>query len=116
MAIRGHAGSIAGLFAGTALMGWMLARAFDAERSVVQVVAALFLLNSIGYFIGGWIEGSVISMSQFSVFGIVLEKRSQAMIAMLLWGVSYGIGFGAGLGLAFYLCQARARALIATKS
>jgi len=116
MSIRGHAGSIAGLFAGTALMGWMLARAFDAERSVVQVVAALFLLNSIGYFIGGWIEGSVISMSQFSVFGIVLEKRSQAMLAMLLWGVSYGIGFGAGLGLAFYLCQARARALIATKS
>lgn len=86
-------------------MGWMLARAFDATASVVKVIAALFILNSLGYFVGGWIEGAVIS-----------GKGTQMMIAKLLWGVSYGVGFGAGLGLAFHICQERARALVQANS
>lgn len=112
MSLRGHPGSLVGLFAGTALMGWMLAVAFDAQKSVVQIVAALFILNALGYFVGGWVEAAAISSRQISVFGTVLEKRTQAMLAKLLWGVCYGFGFGAGLGLAFHLCQARARALV----
>lgn len=116
MWLRGHPGSLVGLFAGTALMGWMLALAFDAQKSIVQVVAALFILNALGYFVGGWVEAAAISSRQISVFGTVLEKRTHAMIAKLLWGVCYGIGFGAGLGLAFHICQTRARALVATNS
>lgn len=112
MLLRGHPGSLVGLFAGTALMGWMLAVAFDAQKSIVQVIAALFILNALGYFVGGWVEAAAISSRQISVFGTALEKRTQAMIAKLLWGVCYGIGFGAGLGLAFHICQARARALV----
>jgi hypothetical protein len=101
MTLRGHAGGLVGLFAGTALMGWILATAFEARGTVVKVIAALFVLNALGYFIGGEIEGALI--------------HTQALAAKLLWGVSYGIGFGAGLGLAFYLCQAQARALLAEK-
>ncbi len=99
MAFRGHLGSVAGLFAGTAVMGWMLCTAFEARRELVKVVGALFVLNSAGYFLGGVVEGWLI--------------RQHALTAMLSWGVGYGLGLGAGLGLAFHFCQRRARALLA---
>lgn len=98
MLLRGHPGSVAGLLAGTAVMGAMLATAFDARGAMFQVIAALFVLNSLGYFIGGEFEAALI--------------RQNALGAKLMWGVSYGVGFGAGLGLAFHLCQDRARALL----
>lgn len=107
MSLRGHPGSLAGLFAGTAAMGWMLACAFDAKASALKVIAALFILNSLGYFIGGWVEAGLIGMKQLS-----LSRSAQVVLAKSLWGVCYGIGFGAGLGLAFYLCQARTRAVL----
>jgi hypothetical protein len=99
LALRGHPGSIAGLLAGTMLMACMLVAAFDALRSVVKVFFALFVLNSIGYFVGGLSEAALI--------------KSYPLIAKLSWGVFYGIGLGAGLGLAFHFCQARARKLLA---
>ena len=112
MSLRGHPGSLAGLFAGTAIMGFMLARAFDAASETVKAFAALFLLNSFGYFIGGWVEGAVIGLKQISPLGESLAKPTQVMIAKLLWGVCYGFGFGAGLGVAFHFCQTRTRALL----
>jgi len=96
MALRGDLGSIAGLLGGTAAMGLILALAFDAQRSVVKIIAALFVLNTLGYYAGGWIEGK-----------LAIDRRTAGM---LLWGVCYGLGFGAGLGVSFHLCQARARA------
>jgi hypothetical protein len=93
--LRGRNGEIAGLLGGTAAMGAILAFAFDAQRSVLKIIAALFTLNALGYFAGGWFEGK-----------LAMDHR---LTAMMLWGVCYGIGFGAGLGLAFHLCQADAR-------
>jgi hypothetical protein len=110
MALRGTAGSVVGLLAGTGAMGWVLARAFDAQNATVKIVAALFLLNSLGYFVGGWVEGAVIGAKSVTVFGSTLDRYVQAALAKLLWGLCYGVGFGAGLGLAFHLCQARTRA------
>ncbi|HVY72192.1 MAG TPA: hypothetical protein VHH73_19825 [Verrucomicrobiae bacterium] len=111
MLLRGHPGSVAGLLGGTVAMGWILARTFGAEETI-KIIAALFVLNSLGYFIGGVVEGSVIGMKSLAFFGDPMSKRSQAVTAKLLWGVCYGAGFGAGLGLAFYLCQARVRAWV----
>ena len=110
MALRGDTGSLAGLFAGTALMGAILARAFDAGRATVAVIAALFLLNTVGYFIGGWCEGAIMGDRALTLFG--LSRRGTRTSAMLLWGVGYGLGLGAGLGVAFHFCQAKARALL----
>jgi hypothetical protein len=107
MSLRGNPGSIVGLLAGTVLMGWILALAFDAGPETLKIIAALFLLNALGYFAGGWIEGMAGSLK-----GTPLPKSIQLMIARLLWGVAYGIGFGAGLGLAFHLCQTKTRALL----
>ena len=98
VALRGNAGSLAGLLGGTAAMGAILAFAFDTPGTMPKVILALFVLNTLGYYAGGKIEGK-----------LAIDHR---LAAMLLWGACYGIGFGAGLGAAFHLCQQRARALL----
>jgi hypothetical protein len=107
MALGGHLGSVVGLLAGTALMGWMLARAFDARRETLKVIAALFVLNAAGYFIGGVVEGALLHTE-----GLPFSDMAQAIVAKSSWGVFYGAGLGAGLGWAFYLCQAKTRELL----
>jgi len=114
MTLRGHVGSVTGLLAGTSAMGWMLASAFAAKGSAGRVIAALFALNSIGYFGGGWLEGAVMGTKQLSLLCVVLAKPAQTALAKLLWGVCYGIGFGAGLCLAFHWCQEHTRAALRT--
>ena len=47
--LRGNSGIIGGLLGGAVAMGFVLAFAFDAQRAIIQVVAALFALNGIGY-------------------------------------------------------------------
>lgn len=110
MALRGDAGSITGLLAGTAIMGWMLARAFDAQRQLVKIVVALFVLNTAGYYLGGWFEATLPALRDPFTFG--LTKATRFTIGMFMWGVCYGVGLGAGLGLAFHACQTEARRLI----
>lgn len=95
MSLRGHPGSLAGLFAGTAVMSVILAAAFDAWASLLKLTAVLFLANATGYFIGG-----------------VAEANVPGVTGKLLWGVCYGVGFGAGLGYAFHECQSAARRLL----
>lgn len=109
MTLRGHLGGVVGLLAGTALMGWMIARAFEATGQTLTVIAALFVLNSAGYFFGGVVEGALLHRE-----GLPVSDLTQAMIAKSSWGVFYGAGLGAGLGWAFYLCQAKARAYLGT--
>jgi hypothetical protein len=111
MLLRGHAGSVVGLLAGTAVMGWILTRAFGARDALVPVILVLFVTNAAGYFFGGWLEGALMPAMDSPVSGAV-PRRVQIRIAMLVWGVCYGLGFGAGLGYAFHRCQRAARALI----
>jgi hypothetical protein len=99
--LRDHAGSLAGLLGGTAVMGAVFAFAFNAWRESAKVIAALFVLNTLGYFAGGKVHGM-----------LTVHHRS---VAILLWSVCYGLGLGAGLGIAFYLCQSKARELVAER-
>ena len=96
--LRGNAGSIGGLLGGACAMGLVLTFAFDAPRSIGKVVVALFVLNALGYYIGGRLHGK-----------LAIDHRA---LGMLLWGVCYGVGLGSGLGLAFYFCHERARAAL----
>ena len=112
MVIRGNAGSLVGLFAGTAVMALILTRSFDAKSVLLKVIISLFVLNVLGYFAGGWVERNVIGWKVLSEPSLALERAARMRLAMLMWGVCYGIGFGAGLGLAFHFCQTEARALL----
>jgi hypothetical protein len=112
MTLRGNLGSVTGLLFGTAAMAWMIVYAFDARRDFVKVAAVLFVLNTVGYFAGGWVEAALVRLRTIHILGMTLNRRSTLTLAMLAWGVCYGIGFGAGLGLAFYVCQAKARTLL----
>jgi hypothetical protein len=116
MLLGGHTGSLVGLLAGTAAMGWILTRAFAAPKATLQVIVILFVLNAAGYFVGGWADGAMRGWTDPQWFGTPLTRRTQARIAMLLWGVCYGLGFGAALGWAFHRCQAEARDLWLTRS
>jgi hypothetical protein len=54
----------------------------------------------------------VAAMRPDRLLGFAVTKQERIRLAMLLWGVCYGLGLGAGLGLAFYWCQSQARALL----
>lgn len=108
MLIRGHAGGLVGLLAGTAAMGAIFASAFEARESALKIIAVLFVLNALGYFIGGVIEGYLAQLTEFGPF-----SGAQLTIFMkYVWAVCYGSGLGAGLGYAFYASQEKARAMI----
>ena len=94
-------------------MGWVFAAAFEAKGQTLKVIAALFVLNSFGYFIGGVIKLALLNMPELTIVGITLAPHTQRTIALMQWGVCYGIGLGAGLGVAFHLCQGKARELLA---
>jgi hypothetical protein len=112
MALRGNAGSVAGLLLGTVAMGRLLVRAFNSRNELLKVTAALFILNALGYFAGGWVEGYLAGMRADRLLGLAVTRQERMRVAMLLWGVCYGLGLGTGLGLAFYWCQSRARAVL----
>ena len=82
-------------------MGIVLALAFDAQRAIVKIIAALFVPHALGYWAGGWFEGH-----------LAVHHR---LAGMMLWAVCYGIGLGAGLGLAFHICQERARTALRSR-
>jgi hypothetical protein len=89
-ALRGAAGEWVGSFAGSLLMGSVLAFGFGAARSALKLSAALFVGHCVGYFLGSALNDSV-----------------GGSAGMLLWGAAYGLCLGAGLGAALYLAQSR---------
>jgi hypothetical protein len=87
-ALRGPAGEWSGSLAGSLLMGSVLAAGFGAARSALNLSAALFVANSVGYFAGS-----------------ALNDAIGGRAGMLLWGAAYGLCLGAGLGASLYLAQ-----------
>jgi hypothetical protein len=104
--------SVAALFAATAVMGLFFGVAFEALAMAPLMIVMLFVLNSAGYFIGGWIEGYLGSLKELNLGVTTLSGPSLHIFMKAMWGVCYGIGFGAGLGAAFYASQRKARALL----
>jgi hypothetical protein len=101
MAFRGHTGSLAGLLAGALAMAWIFIKAFGVPCKFQLVATALFIPVTVGYFLGGAVEGWLMSLTHGSKF--------LATGARLSWGVCFGLGFGMGLGFALHVCQARVR-------
>lgn len=112
MSLGGYTGSVVGLLSGTTLMGALLTLAFGVRSQALTVIAVLFVLNCAGYFVGGWAADWVFHLEAEDTTGSPETRLQLRRVAMMSWGVFYGLGFGAGLGLAFYLCQSRARYLL----
>ena len=108
-----HVRSAAGLFAGTAVMGILFGFAFDARGAIVKIAAALFILNSLGYFVGGWIESCLSQTKELNLIAFTLHGATLGVFMNVMWGLCYGIGLGAGLVYAFYTAQARTRTRLA---
>jgi hypothetical protein len=88
--LRGAAGEWVGSLAGSLLMGLVFAVGFGAARSTLKLSAALFVANSVGYFIGS-----------------ALNEKLVGGFGMLLWGGVYGLCLGAGLGAVIHFAQVR---------
>jgi hypothetical protein len=112
----GNVGSLVGLASGTALMGLLFCIAFAATSRLPAVIAVLFACNTLGYYAGGYTEAWIAGLGPPGIHGIALEKPPPRALAMLSWGVCYGIGFGAGLGLALHLCQSAHRTLLGRRA
>lgn len=112
MTLRGVTGSIVGALAGMAAMGGILAHGFKARETALKIIAALFVANAAGYFIGEWAHNAVLALKEENALGIVLERSTRATLSKAAWGLFYGLGFGAGIGFAFHACQTKARKLI----
>ena len=94
-AMPNRAGEWLGSIAGSVLMGLVLALAFGALgvlRSVLKLIAILFVANSVGYFLGDFLNNTL-----------------RGKTGMLAWGIAFGLGLGAGLGAALYFAQAPVR-------
>lgn len=90
LSFRGAAGEWIGSLAGSLLMGSVLAIAFGCARSALNLSAALFIANSLGYFLGSALNNSI-----------------GGRAGMLLWGTVYGLCLGAGLGAVLHNVQSR---------
>lgn len=107
-----HLRSAVGLLIGTTAMGVIFGLIFDARSQIVKVIVALFVLNSLGYFIGGEIEGYLAHVKVVEFAGHTLSGSGLDIFMKIVWGVWYGIGLGAGLGYSFYIVQHDARSMI----
>jgi hypothetical protein len=112
MTLRGVTGGVVGSLAGMAVMGGILVWGFAARGAWSKIVAALFVANVAGYFIGEWAHNLMLALKEGNAAGIVLDKSTRMLLSKTAWGIFYGLGFGAGIGGAFYFCQTEARRLI----
>jgi hypothetical protein len=86
--LRGkHYADLWGAIAGLAALTFLIARAFGTTRFIVLLLA-VFALHSAGYYLGGWLYGTV-----------------RGPTGRLLWGAAHGFGFGAALGFLLHHAQ-----------
>lgn len=92
--VHGAAGEWIGSLAGSLLMGSVLTFALGSARSALTLSGALFVANSLGYFLGSALNNSI-----------------GGRAGMLLWGTAYGVCLGVGLGAVLHFAQTRRAAL-----
>jgi hypothetical protein len=102
-------GAALGAVAMSAVMIW----GFGAKREFSRALLALFAGNALGYFLGKvawqWLRGE-----GAQVFAGLLTRQQRGWLAMLAWGLLYGLCFGAAIGHVIYLCQEAVRERLRT--
>jgi hypothetical protein len=102
-------GAALGAVAMSAVMIW----GFGAKREFSRALLALFAGNALGYFLGKvawqWLRGE-----GAQVFAGLLTRQQRGWLAILAWGLLYGLCFGAAIGHVIYLCQEAVRERLRT--
>jgi hypothetical protein len=109
-AARGWKGGALGLLLGTGAMALIFAAAFEPWQNFPRVWLALFAANCAAYFGGQFAYEYALRPEHLPTEYPALKAIA---LAGLSWGLCFGVGAGLGLAAAFWLCQAKARALIA---
>jgi len=103
-ALRFGPGEWLGSLLGTAALVGVISWRFQNGCRFIQTSIVVFVLHSIGYFLGGelmhWLLGA-----RGSALLSGLSKPAILVVAKLGWGALYGLGFGAGIGYAFHMAQ-----------
>lgn len=103
--VRFRYNDYAGLIAGSAAFGGIVAWSFGAADKAWKAMLAIAIFHAPGYWLGdrayAWLGG----MESLGVAGWTLDHPTCSLLGRLAWGLFYGLGFGAGIGLAFHLCQ-----------
>ena len=86
--IRKRPGEWVGSIAGSAVFVLVAGAMLGSLRSWLKATLVVAATHSAGYFLGGVLYAS-------------LKSGGMPTLAMLGWGLLYGLGFGAGIGYAF---------------
>lgn len=82
-------GALLGGSAFALITAWVLGR----PRSLLLAVVVFVVAHAAGYFAGG------------EAMHLLMANGAPKPLAMLAWGVCYGVGFGAGLGWLVHACR-----------
>lgn len=98
---------------GAAAMAAVMVWGFGTRREFGRATLTLFAGNALGYFLGKvawqWLRGE-----GAQVFAGLLTREQRGWLAMLAWGLLYGLCFGAAIGHVIYLCQEAVRERLRT--
>ncbi len=110
--VRGRAGEWVGSFTGSAALALVLAAGFGLRTGRWKVVLVLFVLHSLGYFLGSVLYDFFGRLSPDHWLSDYLDRATRSWVSKLAWGFAHGAGLCSGLGYALYECQTGIRAAI----
>ena len=93
-------GALLGSLAFVSVTSWF----FHSWERWTMAVLVFFALHTIGYFAGGRAMYQLWEWSRMVPVPPPFDKSQWRTLAMLSWGLFYGLGFGAGLG---YVLESR---------
>lgn len=112
--VRFRFNDYAGLIAGSAAFGGVVAWSFGATRMALKAILAIVVLHTPGYWLGDLAYARLGGMKSLVLAAWSFDHQTCVLLGRLAWGLFYGLGFGAGIGLAFHLCQQAARDRLAS--
>lgn len=94
-----HLADLWGSATGLALITLLIMRAFEKREGFWLLFAALLVLHSAGYYLGGYLHGVARA-----------ARGARDPLGALLYGAGHGLGFGAGLGFLLFHAQSAIKA------
>ena len=102
--IKGSPGEWVGSLAGSLVFSAVVMKRMGATTAILNTGLIVFVAHSLGYFLGGKVMYGILGGCCADLFA-GWSREHIKIVAMLGWGLLYGLGFGAGIGIAFDRAQ-----------